>query len=383
MTLDVGRRYQHRHHKVQWHLLLVVPILLAILVIGFLIYDAVFAHKPTPLAQTYQYTVDQALTYDVTYLDNNYFATGKVSPHSTAYVRELTDTISTNFSYIYQTDKGANLSYTYAATARVVASYTPRGTSDTKVVWDATYPLVRATAGDGQQGNVRLQTDVVVPFREYSQQIARMNSGLALSLSAEAIVTFSVSVTGTANSLPVNEQRTMQMTVPLDQAIYAVATKYDQRDAKTITADSTTTENVWWRSYRTTIIVTSSVLLILSVVLLAARPWRRDTERNPYKRELNRIYRYHDGLIIRTQKPFDLQGREGLSVASFDDLLNLSEELRLPIIASQLSPEATRFFVIHNTTIYSYTVGEIRTTTQTVPILPRDARAKKAARKKT
>lgn len=377
MTLDVGRRYRRQHHTRRWRLLLAIPFSLLVFAIGFLVYDVIFANNATPTGQAYRYTVDQAVAYDVKYLDNSYFDAGKISLRSTAYVRELTDVIATNFSYVYQTEEGADLSYTYAATARVVASYASKGTSKAETVWDATYPLVRASTGSGSNGKVRLNPEVIVPFREYSQQIARMNNGLALSLSAEAIVTFSVSVTGVANGLPINEQRTMQMTIPLDQAVYTIATKYDQRDAKTVTANNAATKLVWWRLYRTILIIALSTLLIASVCLLAW-PWRRDTERNPYKRELNRIYRYHDGLIIRTQKPFDVKGREGLSVASFDDLLNLSEELRLPIIASQLGPEATRFFVIHNTTIYSYTVGQVRPETQTLPL----SKAK-VSRKKT
>ena len=74
---------------------------------------------------------------------------------------------------------------------------------------------------------------------------------------------------------------------------------------------------------------------------------------------MSRIYRYHDGVIINTSQPIQLKGRETIVVDSFDDLLNLSDELRSPIIANQISYEATVFVVLYEQIIYSYLVGEL------------------------
>ncbi len=364
MALDVGKKYQQQHrHKRQWRKLLIVPIIVSLGALGFFMYDATVAHRAPEDTSSYTYTVDQGLVYDVSYLESNYFA--ETASRPAAYVRELTDVIAVDFSYLFKTEESAHLSYTYTATAHVIASHMPKGTSDPKTVWDASYPLMQATSGSGKRGVARASTTVEIPFRQYSQRVARINSGLALDLDAKAVVTFSVTVSGVVRGMLVNEHRTMKMTIPLGQSVYAITTDYDQRDSKVIIADDATGRE-WWRTNRTMLVVVVVGVLVGSVALLM-QPWRRrSVERNPYRRELHRIYRYHDGLIIRTKKPLDLKGREGLSVASFDDLLTLSEELRTPIIASELSDEATRFVVLHEAMVYSFLLGREALTTPPV-----------------
>ena len=368
MTLDLGKQHRRQQRSFSWRLLLIVPIILAIGTIGWLIYDAATSKNNPTTGQSYKYTVDQSLNYAVSYLDNNYFE--EASPaRSKAYIRDITDKIDTNFSYTFQSDKDANLSYTYATTAHVVATHTPKGEeAEKKVVWDKTYSLTRATSKTGEAGKVSIQDSTAIPYREYSQLIARINNGLALALNAEVTTTFSVTVSGTNKGLPVNEQRTIQLTAPLDQPIYTVDTKYDQHDSKTVTSDSSSPSPLWWQKYRNVIIIILAIVIIGCAVLLM-QPWQlRQSERNPYQRELNKIYRYHDGLIIHTQKPLDLKEREVVEISNFDDILSLSEELRVPIIGNKLGPEATRFLIIQDTTIYSYLVGRIATTPDKLPV---------------
>lgn len=367
MTLEIGKRRQHQQHASSWRVWLLIPALLAIGSAGWLIYDSLHTQETTT-KPSYSYTVDQSLTYGVSYLDNNYFEE-KSPQRSVAFVRDITDTIEAAFSYTYQSSKPTTISYTYATTAHVVTSYTAKGV-DTKpqTVWDATYPLTRAISRQDSNGTVSVKDVVSIPFREYSDRIARINSGLALSLNAEVIVTFSITVSGTDNGLPINEQRTMQLTIPLDQPIYSPVAKYDQRDAKTITDGHSEQPIPWWQANRTVLLTTSIIVLVLCAILYL-RPWgRRYSERSPYQRELNKIYRYHDGLIIQTQKPLNLHGREVLEVNSFDDLLNLSEELRVPIIANKLSSEATRFLIVQDTTFYSYLVGRLVVDDDALPL---------------
>ena len=348
--------------------------------IGWLLYDGVTA-QDTSTQSSYDYTVDQSVTYTVAYLDNNYFEE-KSPSRSAAFVRDITDTIDANFSYTYQSSSDADLSYTYATTAHIVASYTARGeNTKPQTVWDTTYPLTRAVSHKGKDGVVSIKDTATIPFREYNERIARMNSGLALSLNAQVIATFSVTVSGTDNGIPVNEQRTMQLTIPLDQPIYTPTTKYDQRDAKTITSGNNELSIEWWQTNRNTLIAILITVLI-GCIILYIQPWKRSyKERNPYQRELNKIYRYHDGLIIRTQKPLTLKGRDVIEVNGFDDLLNLSEELRAPIIANKLSPEATRFLIVQDTTFYSYLVGRLTADNDTLP-LPTTSQSKRIATRK-
>ena len=120
MTLEVGKQYRRR--EFQWRVLLWVTIVLAVGIVGFLLYDAINQQVQLRSEQSYEATVDQSLAHTVRYLENNYFDTSQPPASSEAYVRELTDDIAANFTYLYQTDQQAHHSYTYAVSSQVIAA---------------------------------------------------------------------------------------------------------------------------------------------------------------------------------------------------------------------------------------------------------------------
>ena len=76
-----------------------------------------------------------------------------------------------------------------------------------------------------------------------------------------------------------------------------------------------------------------------------------------YERELAKIMRYHEGVIVRASEPTDMSGKQLVLLRSFDDMLSLEEELRQPIVASPAGPEATHFMIVHEDVLYRYTLG--------------------------
>lgn len=86
---------------------------------------------------------------------------------------------------------------------------------------------------------------------------------------------------------------------------------------------------------------------------------RKQIFKSPYQRELDRIYRYHDGLIIKASAHTDLSSKTTVPVQSFEDILNLEEELKSPIVASAAGLNATRFMIIHGDIVYVYTLGKV------------------------
>lgn len=357
MTLDVrksasaGREQPHRSF---WYTVAVIVVGAAL---SWLIYDGIKSARSTQSSDaTYRYSLDQSLDRSVSYFKSSYF-TGTTPPQSDAYIRDLTNTITTNFRYTYQANHKTNLSYTYVVTAHVVASNPAKDANQT--VWNETYQLVPAVTKSELTDSVRIATSAVLPFQEYSRRVAQMNAGLSLSLEATVQLTFSITLTGDYEGKPINDSQTMTVAMPLSNPVYKITDTYKQHDGATIQSNPSQLNPSWWQLYRVQLIAAAIVLLLISIVLWA-RPWSgRRLGRSPYQRELAKIYRYHDGLIIRTQHAIRLEDREHIPVGSFDDLLNLSEELRVPIIANDLGVDATRFVVIQDQTIYSYTVGTV------------------------
>lgn len=100
----------------------------------------------------------------------------------------------------------------------------------------------------------------------------------------------------------------------------------------------------------------AAVLLILGLAAVAYG-LRRQNVKTPHQRELEKIYRYHSGIIIQAKRPPDLDHKNIVVIKNFDDILNLEEELKTPIIASKVTDYTTHFFIANDNIIYVYTVG--------------------------
>lgn len=361
MKSDIGRTYskKRRQEKNTWRLLL-IPLVIAIGSFSFLVFDTITSQHQKSNEETYSLNADRSISYTINYLDNSYFKNLEPSDGASAYVRELTKDINVDFSSSFNMPKDADITYSYDVTSKVSTFYTPKGETNVEDVWSEKHVLLEPRTGRVENGTGRATAKVVIPFKDYSDQVLSMNNNLALALDSKVVVTFEMAISGEVKGQKINEKCKMQVSMPLNQSIYTVSTEYQKREARTVVVDYISSPDAWWRAYTLQLMLMLGAV-ILSIIALMVRPWRfieKDIERNPYKKELNRIYRYHDGLIIRTQRPVDLEDQEVIAVASFDDLLNLSEELRLPIIANQLNPGSTRFFVIHDTTVYSYLVED-------------------------
>jgi hypothetical protein len=77
----------------------------------------------------YQYTVKQAPTADVSYMDSSFFGSGP-SPDNRAYVSDLTKEVTAKFNYEFSGSAPADLTTTYSVKAEVKANYAIKGDSE-------------------------------------------------------------------------------------------------------------------------------------------------------------------------------------------------------------------------------------------------------------
>lgn len=376
MTLDIQKHRTHASRdwtsRVLW--CVVVACLFAI---AWLVYDGRTTHLPSTQTDA-AYTVNQSLVPTVSYFDTNLFKESRGT--QTAYIRELTKDISTNAVIRFQAKSVTDLKYHYAVTARVIASYASQGkisTNDTEpaVVWERLYHIDHAD-GVANSDTVSLSKKATIPYDTYAKEVAELNAVLGLNLNAKLEIRTTTTFTGTVAGRSFSEPRSMTLTMPLSDPVFTITSDYKKHDSGQIEMNSVPAAKAapWWQQHRLMMIVILAVMALVGAVVALWLPRREGgyTLRNPYQRAVAKIYRYHDGVIIRTNRPIELREREIISVKTFDDLLNVSDELRSPVIANELSDTATQFVVLHETTVYVYLVGRLVKREESLP-LPKKA----------
>lgn len=303
----------------------------------------------TPAA--YEYTVKQSAEATMTYFDSSFYQGQAPSAQNNAYVSELTNTINSKFHYNYTADKSATLTTSYEVTAQLQATYALQGSTDSSSnVWQKDYPLIKRTTSTTTGMQVTLNPTATVPYAEYKQIAQQYRTALTLPTTSQVVVVFTVQTTGTVDGMPISDTRTSTITVPLEQQIYQPLIKFDKEDTKHIVpADAKAGSD---RTAKAQLIGGSA--LAIAGLAMVVYGLRKRIFKSAYRRELDKIYRVNDGILVRTSRPVDLAGQHVVPVRSFEDMLNLEEELKTPIIADEISSTLTHFIIAHGNVMYLY-----------------------------
>lgn len=327
----------------------------------YLAYDVVQRRaNVVPVPSAYTYTVKQSVDKNVEYFPSSFYEGGP--GNNAAYIMSLTDKIATTFHYSFSASEQRSLSYAYDIRAVVRGKYSFKGDeSDSADVWSKEFQLLKPVHGTMDAKDLSFVPSVEVPFDDYRKLIEELRTSLTLPIRSEVTVTFTVNVSGIIDGTAFNDLRTASVTVPVEEQIYAITQKYDKEDTKQVVAAAVQTNVDKQAQYETYGVIALGGLALAALVY----GFRKQIFKTPYQRELDKIYRYHDGIIVRASRRADLAGKHVVPVKSFDDMLNLEEELKLPIVATALSAEATRFTIIRDDVVYAFTLGHIHTKNET------------------
>lgn len=326
-----------------------------LVVAGFVANDA-RRRNTTPIEapSAYEFTINQSSKTEVTYLKNSFFDDGPGSDNS-AYIAELTDKMKTSFSYDFTANKETELTSTYFVKALVSNKYIlGADVKDISNVWTKEYPLIKPVVKTTTTKNIHISPSVEIPFSDYRQEVDRLKKSLSLPVSSQVDIVFSVQVSGESEGASISDVRVSTVTAPLDQPIYKLATTFDKNVTKQVTSPKLQQNEDNMRKYE---LIASAALTVLGLASIVYG-FRKQIFKSAYQRELDRIYSYHDGIIIKAHKAASHEGLRVVPVQSFDDMLNLEEEIKEPIVASPAGGEATRFSIVRGDVIYVYTLGK-------------------------
>lgn len=331
-----------------------------VLVVGAAVgyYLLVFSQPKTPPPEAYRWSLKNSATADVNYFESSFFGDGPGSANK-GYVSNLTDTIDVTFDYDFEASRAENLRYTYGVTANLRALYTSVDKDDDKekesTVWSENNSLLDTKTVEVNTSNIELSPTVTVPYEDYRKKVEQLNTALETTLTTDVVVTAQFRVTGDIDGEKFEEKRTMSVTAPLNLQLYSLKTNgaLDTDGVITVVQD-----RAWWdiRPYANEIAAAVVAIVGVGLIVLGSKLL---LVKSTYERELDRIFRFHDGIIVRARRPANLANRNVVHVETFDDMLNLEEELKVPIVAAPAGDEATQFITVHEDVTYVYTLGEI------------------------
>ena len=305
----------------------------------------------------YSYNINRNLNYTVNLIDNNFFEKSTLDMDKT-YISSLVDKINMDFSYSLSGNKKANTKYTYQIIAVTDVKYSNVNPENSnKSIWSKQHVLVepKQLSVDGSQFTINEKFDV--DFATYNNEVKTFKEELKLPITADLqiklIVRSDMDVQGLEDT--VVESSIMNVKMDLAQDIFTIEKQFENTDNKSVV------ETIEKKKEINMVLLTVGSILILIAILImldAIRKSIKFSKKSDYAIALNRILKNYGDIVAEIVSPVEIDNLNVIEVKNFDQLLDIEEEIRMPILFYETIPdEQGEFIIVCDNMAYRYVIG--------------------------
>ena len=317
-----------------------------------------FSWEEVKSSNSYQYETRKNVNYQVNLVQNTFVQQNPQMPDE-LYIARLIQSIPATFQYQFQGKETGSFEYRYYVQANIVAHYKRTDSESSEApVWSKKYPLVEEeTKVVKNSSSFNVVVPVTIDYNAFANEVATFIRQLALSIDAELQVDLIVETEGTSTSgEAISNSDKVSMVIPLNQDVLQIT-----RDKNVISdsAKQIDTEVVNKMDTTSLIIgIAMFVVAVIFVVVLASELLKR-THKSKYFTEVHKILNDYGEIIVEVIHPLDLEHKEKIMVKNFNEMIDLEQELRVPILCYQDEVLGqTTFAIMKETRCYVYLIRQ-------------------------
>lgn len=308
--------------------------------------------KPEETKKIYSSTINKNVNYKVHLFDNNFVDKNEMDANQ-IYIADLVNNIKFNFMYTYSGTNKSNLNYTYSIVGKLYGENTNKETGSNEIIWEKSYNLVndvKKSLKDTSGFNITQPLDINYP--KYQAEVNNFKRRFGMSLTTKLQVTMNIKITGKYQGKEINKTDNIILDIPLGIQAFSIKEDYQKQNNLNLYDNSKAVSVTYSLFTKACIVVMviSIILFILSFKLIFnIKP------KSKYTKTLNKILKTYDQIIVEVESPVKEKGYHIVLVKDFDEMIDLEEELRIPIIFYEnLYKYRSIFTITYNDTIYKY-----------------------------
>ena len=305
----------------------------------------------------YSYNVNRNLTYSVNLIENDFFEKQTMDMNKT-YISSLVDKINMDFSYSLSGNKKAKTKYTYQIVAVTDVKYSSVNQDNSnQSIWTKQHVLVEPKQLNVDGSNFSINENFDVDFATYNNEVKEFKEQLKLPITADLqiklIVRSDMDVQGVEDT--VIESSIMNVKMDLAQDIFTVEKEFENTENKSV---AETTEKKREINIPLLIIGSLCVLIAVLIMLDSIRKSIKFSKKSDYAIALNRILKNYGDIVAEIVSPVEIDNLNVIEVKDFDQLLDIEEEIRMPILFYETIPdEQGEFIIVCDSVAYRYVIG--------------------------
>lgn len=301
----------------------------------------------------YSYNIGQNVTYKVGLAENQFFETKELEMNKT-YISSLVDKINMNLVYTFSGNKKAKTKYSYKVIGVTDIRYNNK---DEKSIWSKEYVLVEPKELETDGNSFTINENFDVDYATYNNEVKQFKADLKIPIVADfqvkVIINSQSDVSGVEQQ--VAESSILNLKMNLAEDIFTVDKQFENQKTNNVYENTMATKKV---NKPLLIIGSIAVFAALLLILDAIRKSIKFSKRTDYAIALNRILKNYGDIVAEIVTPVEMDNLNVIEVKNFDQLLDIEEEIRMPILFYEIIPdEQGEFVIVCDNVAYRYVIG--------------------------
>lgn len=298
----------------------------------------------------YFYNIDQNLDYKVNLYDNTYIESDYLGMNET-YIADLVSSIDLSFNYKFGGSKIVPVKYTYDIKAEINGRYTME--NEESKVWTKEYVLKEKTVkSSDSQTNSEINEPVNIDYSFYNDVVSQFRKELKMPIDASLKVVFNITAETSISDQGVKDSKSIVVNIPLNQQAFKITDEYEKDYSNYVYPEVEEVDPVNVRK-----LISGVCLCVTSILMLVLlfREIFNIPKKNYYTNTLNKILKEYGDIVVEVINPVNEEEMDIIEVKSFDEMIDLEEELRIPIMFyEEIEYLKGEFTLVHNNLLYKF-----------------------------
>ncbi len=299
------------------------------------------------------YRQNSNVDYKVFLKPNDYYNENYLNKNM-QYIASLIDNIDVSFNYNFNVNQNINYRYTYYIKADVSVT---DSTDKTKVIYSKTDRLTEPSVVTMNSSNgFNIHQNTKIDYSKYNDMVKSFKSSYAISANSNLTLSLCVQIEDEKGNIIRNFESpdTMKLVIPLTEQMIDISIDYKEVN----NSNNASIYREFGISNKTTLILSiisiiTSVIFLISLIIFIKKTSPKKTI---YDTTLARILRDYDRVIVNSKKSVNVDG-DIIDVKSFNELIDVRDNLEKPIIFSEVHKGLKSVFIVKNANEnYRYTL---------------------------
>lgn len=300
----------------------------------------------------YSYQINQNTDYKVQLYDNNFVDETEMESNK-IYIADLTKNINLNINYTYSGTKKTPLKYKYKITGKLYGENQDTQSGTTNTVWEKNYNLVEETEKKiTDTSGFAIAENINIDYPKYKEEVSNFKKRFGMTLTTKLRICMSIKVEGSYQEEDIKRNDKIILDIPVGVQAFSITEDYKKNINKDL-YDKKTDIKIVNSTYTRVCIIISTLSFILFI--LSFKALFNIKPKSNYTKQLHKILKNYGQIIVEVENPIKEKNYNIVKVKNFDEMLDLEEELKLPIIFYEdIYHYRAVFTITKDNTIYKY-----------------------------